>query len=178
MNPPPRLPTEPVIRTERLLLRPPRQGDFESFFEAARSMPPIVRGSPPIDRGTAWAKFTRNCGIWSLLGYGIFVVTDRSDGAYLGDTGLARFGRSIDAMNQAPEAAWVMLEKARGQGIAHEAASAAHAWFFECFGPQRTICMIDPENARSLALADRLGYRPFGNAIHEGGQVTLLERMP
>ena len=38
--------------------------------------------------------------------------------------------------------------------------------------------MIDPENVRSLALADRLGYRPFGNAIHEGGQVTLLERKP
>lgn len=140
-------------------------------------MPPIVRGSPPIDRGTAWVKFTRNCGIWSLLGYGIFTVTDRSDGTYVGDTGLARFGRSLEAMNEAPEAAWVMLEKARGQGMAYEAASAAHEWFFRTFGEQRTICMIDPENAKSLLLADRLGYRPFAAAVHEGADVTLLERL-
>ncbi|ARU16051.1 GNAT family N-acetyltransferase [Croceicoccus marinus] len=177
MNLPPQLPCELAIITERLVLRPPRLGDFDEFYEAARSMPPIVRGSPPIDRGTAWAKFTRNCGLWALLGYGIFIVTDRRDGSYLGDTGLARFGRSIEAMNEAAEAAWVMLEKARRRGIAHEAAQAAHSWFFERFGPQRTICMIDPENAPSLSLAARLGYRPFGQGTHEGGDVILLERL-
>lgn len=178
MNLPPQLPLEPVVTTNRLVLRPPSLDDFESFYEASLSMPPIVRGAPPIDRGTAWAKFTRNCGIWALLGHGMFVVTDRRNGSYLGDTGLARFGRSLEPMNQAPEAAWVMLEKARGRGIAHEAAQAAHGWFFDRFGPQRTICMIDPDNAPSLSLAERLGYRPFADDVHEGGEVILLERLP
>ena len=160
------------------MLRPPKLEDFEPFFEAARSMPPIVPGSPPFDRGTAWAKFARNCGIWALLGYGIFVVTDRADGSYLGDTGLARFGRSLQVMNKAPEAAWVMLEKARGQGLAHEAALAAYEWFDDSFGRQRTICMIHPGNVRSFSLANRLGYRAFDSAMHEGAEVTLLERLP
>lgn len=168
----------PLIQTERLILRPPVLDDFEDFFEAARSMPHLTPGVGPIDRGTAWTKFTRNAGIWALLGYGVFAILDRADGSYLGDTGLAKFGRTIEAMNEVPEAAWVLMEQARGRGIAYEAACAAHRWFFTNFGEQRTVCMIDPGNGPSLTLAARMGYRPFGEDIHEGGRIILLERPP
>ena len=46
-------------------------------------------------------------------------------------------------------------------------------------GPQRIVCMIAPDNAPSLALAERLGFSRIGEGeLREGEAIVLLERQP
>jgi RimJ/RimL family protein N-acetyltransferase len=45
--------------------------------------------------------------------------------------------------------------------------------------PGRTIvCIIDPENAASLKLGGRLGFRERGRAIYNNKEVIQFERRP
>jgi RimJ/RimL family protein N-acetyltransferase len=41
---------------------------------------------------------------------------------------------------------------------------------------KRTVCLIDPGNAPSLALAAKLGFRRFADARYKGRDSVLLER--
>ena len=75
-----------------------------------------------------------------------------------------------------PEAGWVLARAAQGKGYATEAGQAAHAWFDSQFGPQRSVCIIDPENGASLGVAAKLGYSPFGNTVYHEKTLTKLER--
>jgi RimJ/RimL family protein N-acetyltransferase len=53
---------------------------------------------------------------------------------------------------------------AEGQGFAFEAARATVAHAFRDLGWDTAVSYIDPDNARSIALAERLGARPDPDA--------------
>src|SRR5256885_8690150 len=53
-----------------------------------------------------------------------------------------------------------LLERAHwGRGFASEAARAALRWMFETLGAERVISLIEPENVRSVRVAERIGER-------------------
>ena len=58
-----------------------------------------------------------------------------------------------------PEIGWMLVSGAEGRGIAHEAAAALRAWAYARFGWTTLVSYIDPANARSIRLAERLGAR-------------------
>ena len=58
---------------------------------------------------------------------------------------------------------WIRASRVR-QGLATEAAAALTRLAFECCGAIRVEIHVDPANTASLAVADRLGYRPRGDA--------------
>ena len=53
---------------------------------------------------------------------------------------------------------------------------AALAWTDAYRLEPRTVCMISPENAPSVRLAERVGYRPYARADYKGSTVDLYER--
>jgi RimJ/RimL family protein N-acetyltransferase len=56
------------------------------------------------------------------------------------------------------EIGWsVWAPEAEGKGLAFEAAQAARAWAYGTLGWTTAVSYIDPANARSIALARRLG---------------------
>ena len=55
------------------------------------------------------------------------------------------------------EIGWIMFEGGEGKGYAFEAAEAARTHVFETLGWDTAVSYIDPHNARSIALAERLG---------------------
>ena len=76
-----------------------------------------------------------------------------------------------------PEAGWIIRADQAGQGFAHEAMAASITWFDREHGPQPIVCMISHGNARSLRLAERLGFRPMREAVlPDGDGVKLLVR--
>ena len=167
-----------MIETPRLLLRPHVLGDFEASY-AISADPEVVRyiGGTPMSREDAWARLLRFAGHWALAGHGIFAVVEKAGGTLLGEVGLADFKRGLGAaFDGTPEGAWVFAAAAQGRGYALEATRAAHDWYDARHGAGRRVCIIDPDNVRSLKLAAALGYRPFGGAIYKNHAVTMLER--
>ncbi|MGR3802188.1 GNAT family N-acetyltransferase [Marinibacterium profundimaris] len=143
--------TIPTLTTDRLVLRAPKITDFPhwaAFFASPRSI--HERGM--MDRSQAWRVWASDVAIWQLRGYGPFGVDDRETGAYLGEVGIYE----PDSFPE-PELGWFVVPQAEGRGIAAEAARAVMGWARDSLGWTRLINIIDPENARSIALGQRLG---------------------
>ena len=141
----------PTLHTERLTLRMPRLADFEPRAEFAASDRSIWEGGP-IDRAAAWRIFASDVGQWPLMGYGPFSVDDTATGAYVGEVGIYHPSDFPE-----PELGWFVMPAAEGRGIALEAARAVMLWARQSFGWDHLVNYIDPGNARSIALALRLG---------------------
>lgn len=155
--------TPPVIETERLTLRGHVMDDWEpmaDFYASERSR--FVGG--PLSRNWAWYGFAADVGSWALLGFGGLAITDRVSGAFLGQVSFSKPPHSPER-----ELGWLVVEAAEGRGIAYEAVTAARAYAFETLGWPRVVSFIQPDNRRSLALAQRLGavYDPFAESITE-----------
>lgn len=84
--------TAPTLLSERLRLRVAVAEDFDSVL-AMSCDDRVYRyiGGKPGGRTQAWEKFLRGPGMWSLLGYGLWIVEERYGGAFVGQLG---FGRS------------------------------------------------------------------------------------
>jgi RimJ/RimL family protein N-acetyltransferase len=73
------------------------------------------------------------------------------------------------------EIGWAIWDdRLEGTGLAREAAEATRADAYGRLGWTSAISLIAPSNARSIALAERLGARPDGSYDHaEYGTLTI-----
>lgn len=138
----------------------------------------VVRhiGGQARDAQDAWFAQLRNRGLWPLLGYGYWVVRERRTDIFVGEVGFADFMRGIEPdISGRPEAGWVLAKSAWGKGYASEAVKAAHDWLDEVL-PGRSTCIINPDNADSIAVAEKVGYREIGPTDYRGDPVLLFQR--
>jgi len=171
-------PSTHVLTTERLTLTPPSMADFGDSA-ALWADPEVVRyiSGKPSTRTEAWSRFQRQVGGWALLGFGAWTVRETASGRYVGEIGFGNFKREIDPpLGDAPEAGWVLAPWSHGKGFASEAVAAALAWGDTRFEGPRTVCIIDPENAASLRVAAKAGYRIYDRAPYMNSEVVLHER--
>ena len=140
----------PVLTTERLTLRAPREADFDAML-AFNDSPRAEFVGGGRDRQWVWRGLLANIGHWALRGYGFYSV-DTKDGAFVGRVGVIYH----DGWDE-PELAWHLFDGFEGQGFAHEAAVAARADYHTRISAQPLISYIDVVNTRSEALALRLG---------------------
>jgi RimJ/RimL family protein N-acetyltransferase len=129
-------------------------------------------------RADHFARFSRNAGSWLLYGYGSFMLRERATGELLGNCGVFHSFRGLgEDFDDSPEAGWILRADRVGQGLAHEAMTAALAWFESEHGRQRIVCMTAPENAPSIRLAEKLGFSAMREAeLPDGDAVRLFER--
>jgi RimJ/RimL family protein N-acetyltransferase len=73
------------------------------------------------------------------------------------------------------EVGWSLRKEFTGKGYAFEAATAAIDWAFDTLGWAEVIHSIQPPNAASIALAERLGstYRGPGRLPPPFGDVDI-----
>ena len=156
-------PAAPTLETQRLILRGWRPEDFEPYAamladdETARFITARGRG---LGEAEAWSETMWLVGHWQMLGFGMFVVEERATGAFLGRVGPLR-----PPWWPAFEIAWSLAPAARGKGYATEAARAAIGWSFDRFPLDRIVSIIDPHNAASRRVAERLGERRSGKSF-------------
>ncbi|MEQ1707669.1 MAG: GNAT family N-acetyltransferase [Terricaulis sp.] len=167
----------PIIETERLRLRGHVLGDFEDFA-AMWADEAVTRyiGGKPSTREEAWARLLRYPGHWVLLGYGYWLIEEKTSGRFVGEGGFGNFKREIEPPLDAPEQGWALAPWAHGKGYASEAVGAMLAWGEAHFGRTDFVCMISPENAPSLRLAEKFGYREYGRADYKGAPSILFRR--
>ena len=169
----------PVLTTARLELWRPQATDRDGLF--ALVAPDAVRrhlGNRPATLADSFARLLRNAGSWALYGYGGFVVRERGSCKIAGICGVFHSWRGFAGFDDVPEVGWIFAEPLWGRGYASEAGTAALAWFDRAQGPQRVVCMIEPANRASLAVAARLDFVAYGQDTFEGDPVVLLQRAP
>lgn len=168
----------PTLETERLRLRPYRLDDFEAY-EAMWADPAVVRfiGGTPFTREQSWIRFLRQIGLWHHLGFGFFVLEDRSTGAFAGEAGFHDMRRPITpSIEGTMEAGWGLVSPLQGKGLAEEAMRAAIAWATVHGTGSRFTALIDPGNAASLRVAAKLGFQLLAETTYHGSPIVLLER--
>lgn len=163
----------PVITTDRLRLRPPGRADWPAY--AAFMQTPQARffaghGKP----GQAWRSFGTVIWHWIDLGFGPFAVTAKDS-----DTCIGLIGPKCPVGWPEGEITWIAFGTAEGRGIASEAARAALGYAARDLHWATAVSYIEPDNTRSVALAERLGARLDADATAPGPGVQVYRhRMP
>ena len=168
----------PTLETDRLTLRVHHSGDFAESA-AMWADPEVTRwiGGRPFSGEEAWARLLRYAGLWSLMGFGYWVVREKASSRFVGEVGFADFRRDIvPSIQGRPEIGWVLAAWSHGQGFATEATRAAIAWGDEHLGGGSTACLIHPENAPSLRVAGKCGYRESGRTTHKDQPILMFDR--
>lgn len=142
----------PRLETDRLVLRPPVPDDTGAWMAYHMSPRAKFTGGAK-DAGRAWRICASVAGHWTLRGCGPFVVTLRDDGRPIGAV-----GPWFPADWPEREIGWSLWDAAdAGEGYATEAAGAVLEHVFGTLGWETVVSYIDPANAPSIRLAERLG---------------------
>ncbi len=167
----------PVVETERLILRGHRLDDFR-FLAAMWADPEVTRFIAPVPATAeeAWGRFLRYAGHWAMMGYGYWAVEEKASGRYIADIGFADHRRAIVPVLDGPEIGWVLSATEAGAGYATEAVRAAVAWGDGHFRDRRTVCIIAPDHARSIRVAEKAGYRLDGSGLYKGRETLVYAR--
>jgi RimJ/RimL family protein N-acetyltransferase len=151
--------THPVIRTERLILRPPLLEDLERWVEfmSDPETASFIGGVQP--RQMVWRSLMCMAGAWALSGVSMFSVIERDSGRWIG-----RLGPWQPEGWPGTEVGWGLHRDAWGKGYALEGARAAIDYAFDQLGWTEVIHCIDPANKPSQRVAQGLGSTLMGPA--------------
>lgn len=170
--------TQPTLETERLILRPFRLDDFESYA-AYWGDSDVTRwtGGRPLPREEAWLRFLWHPGHWALMGYGFWAIEEKATGAMIGEAGFIDLKRDYDpAVNGVPEIGWVLSPAAQGKGYASEAARACVAWGKQQLGAVRIIAAVHADNRASIRVAEKCGFSECLRQNYARGVAVFLDR--
>ncbi|VAW02975.1 Acetyltransferase, GNAT family [hydrothermal vent metagenome] len=140
------------LETERLLLRPFRNEDFEPLAEMMTNEEHMKFIGGTCDRETAWRRLATSVGHWHLRGFGFFALEEKTSGNFLGWTGLW-FPQGWPEK----EIGWTLLPQACGKGFVTEAAKRVRQHAYQDLGWKTAISLIARGNEASKKVAERLG---------------------
>jgi RimJ/RimL family protein N-acetyltransferase len=164
------------VETERLILRPHAVDDFEALLALWRE-PEVTRfitGAPATPED-AWARLMRYIGHHAAFGFGFLAATEKANGAYLGDMGVAFFRREMEpSLDGMAEAGWVLNAAGRRRGLAEEGMRGVIATYRARADALPLAFIVAPDNAASLRLAEKLRFARAGEATYRGRPTVLL----
>jgi ribosomal-protein-alanine N-acetyltransferase len=141
------------IRTERLLLRRPDVNDLDAMFEimsnpvAMRYWSTLPHASRDVTRPWLDQMIAR-----TATGGEDFII--EFDGRVIGDVGAGRL----------PDFGFMIHPDYWGRGFATEASAAFIEHAFRNTAATELLADVDPRNAASLRVLDRLGFKETGRA--------------
>jgi len=148
----PHLADTPVLQTERFTLRAFGPQDMDAGVAHLMTERTKYMGGP-WSKPDAWDHCASLIGHWAVRGYGLFAICPKGSDTAIGDAGLL-----MPEGYHEPELGWgVWSPDYEGKSIAYEAALAVRAHAYRNHGWSTLVSYIDPDNARSIALAKRMG---------------------
>jgi len=157
-----------VARTARLTIRLLRLGDAP-FILRLLNEPSFLefigdRGVRDLEGARRYLK-SGPLASYRRFGFGLYLVTRRSDGAALGMCGLLKRNALDDV-----DIGFAFLPEHWSQGYAHEAAEAVLTHARRRLRISRVVAVTTPGNRASIRLLEKLGLRRAGTArVDEDG---------
>ena len=84
------------------------------------------------------------------------------------------FGRAT--ARRFAEAGWALVSSVHGRGLATEVMLAAHAWMDANNPYDHTLCILAPEHAASIRVAEKCGYAHAYDSTFAGGPTSVMKR--
>lgn len=156
-----------ILTTERCWLRETVEADVDKFWKMYQA-PGITRYTerlfPTLEAERGYVREYRRR-IYPFYEFGVWTVLDRSSGEVVGRAGLSvREGYNL------PELGFVIGESWQGRGLATEVCRGILEYARELLGFAQVQVLVHEENAASLHLCRKLGFRE--KAVPEGLQGT------
>lgn len=159
--------------TPRLAFRQMSPDDLDDMA-ALLGDPRVMRYYPrPKDRDQALAWIEWNQRLYRQEGHGLWLLTLRSTGEFVGDCGLTpqEIEGTVDI-----EVGYHVRADLQGCGYATEAAAACRAYARDVLGAKRLIAIINPENTPSQRVAEKIGLSYERDATY-GAELHLPVRI-
>jgi RimJ/RimL family protein N-acetyltransferase len=172
----------PDVTTSRLRLTRWDPALHTPALEALNAFPEAVTylndGVPYTPAETA-AQSTRFAAHWEQYGFGLWAATVAASDEIIGFVGLSHPLWFPELADQT-EVGWRLHPRAWGNGYATEGGRAALQSARAQLRLDRVIAVIDPDNAPSIAVADRLGMTRAERVPHpqRPGSVDIYVAMP
>lgn len=145
-----------TLTTERLILRPWRDGDLDPFA-AMNADPRVMAHFPaPLDRRASDALAGRIRGLIDRFGFGLWAVEVPGVTGFAGFVGLNPVPEDLP-FAPAMEVGWRLAAEHWGRGYATEGARAALDLAFGRLELAEVVSFTVPSNRRSIAVMERLG---------------------
>ncbi|TVX93234.1 GNAT family N-acetyltransferase [Paenibacillus agilis] len=146
--------SNPVLSTERLILRRMTEDDIEILMEIF-SDPEAMKYYPSTkneQQASEWVDWTlRNYDTYET---GLWIVEDKATGDFLGQCGIVP--QELEDVIEM-EIGYLFARRAWGNGYATEAALACKKYGFEQLGLSKLISFVDINNTPSAKVAERIG---------------------
>jgi RimJ/RimL family protein N-acetyltransferase len=168
---------DPVIETERLLLRRWTYADRDSFRHMVGDAEVMLHLHDLVPMSDAEADTSLAATIRRYdVGFGDWAIELRASGEIIGESGLTpvdaggdeRFGGQGEV-----EIGWLLRPQHWGAGYAFEAASAVKQYAFGPLDMARLVAFVRPDNDRSQRLARKLGMQQTGHITNKRGLEML-----
>jgi RimJ/RimL family protein N-acetyltransferase len=146
----------PSIETARLLLRPFVEEDLDDYTRLIFADAEVMRYLPKRDLAPR-ARAERTLAIfaehWSRYGFGVWAVTDKVTGDFIGHCGLGHVPEAgeVEVLYSLGKSYW-------GLGLATEAARASVRFGIETAQLAHLIALTVPENIGSRRVMEHLGF--------------------
>lgn len=148
-----------VAETDRLILRRLVRADLTALYEIMRKPEVMYAWEQGFHKSEVRRWLNRQLTRYYKDGYGYFAVILKDTGRLIGQAGIMK--SEIDG-KEVTEVGYIFDNTIWGHGYATEAARACVRLASEKFGIQELYCTVRPENASSVAVAERLGMTRIG----------------
>jgi len=147
------------FETERLIIRAPKAGDGQAINDAIREshehLKPWMPWAINLQTPEQTEEIVRRGAIRWILREDLWMLLFRkSDGLYVGGSGLHRINWSVPAF----EIGYWVRSSLEGQGYVSEAVAGITNFAFGVIGAERVEIRCDTRNIRSANVAKRAGY--------------------
>ena len=150
---------EPVLETERLLLRAIRPGDAELQHQYLNSPAIMAHLGGPLPFETIEAKHRKTMEFHAREGFSFLFLVERDSGELVGHCGLKRVDSEGAKNSGDVEIGWLIRDDRWRRGYAMEAVRAVLEWAFESHGAPHVVALTSDSNEPSWRLMEKLGMQ-------------------
>jgi ribosomal-protein-alanine N-acetyltransferase len=147
----------PTLQGKRVVLRPPRPSDAPAFLKQAARSRSLHRGlvHPPLTPAAYASYLERHRLARDATRNVAFLVVRRDDSAL---AGVVNFSEIVRGAFQSAYLGYYAFAGMTGAGYMTEALALGLDYAFRLEGLHRIEANVQPGNARSLALVERIGF--------------------
>jgi RimJ/RimL family protein N-acetyltransferase len=157
--------------TPRLAFRQMTTDDIDDMTSLL-SDPDVMRYYPQSkgrDEALAWINWNQR--LYRKEGFGLWLVTLRATGEFVGDCGLT--SQEIEGATDI-EVGYHVRKDLQGHGYATEAAAACRDHARDVLNTKRLIAIIHPDNAPSQRVAEKIGLAHERDTMSRSGHPVRI----